>query len=173
MRLFHAKGYDAVGVAELGQALGINPPSFYAAFGSKAGLFRLALDRYFASEANIFARAREKGGSVLEVIERTLADAARIYPMRDGVAGCLVLDGARNSVDPEVRAITAEVKEASRVAVRDFIATAHPKKADDLATLVIIALNGMSASARDGMGEADLRRFAEAAARAFRREAAT
>jgi hypothetical protein len=36
---------------------------------------------------------------------------------------------------------------------------------------VMIALSGMSASARDGAGEATLMAFAEKAARAFRREA--
>ena len=34
-RLFHARGYDAVSVADLTQAFGINPPSFYAAFGNR------------------------------------------------------------------------------------------------------------------------------------------
>ena len=33
--LFHDKGYDAVGVAELTEAIGINPPSFYAASGAR------------------------------------------------------------------------------------------------------------------------------------------
>ena len=45
--LFHARGYDAVSVADVTEALGINPPSgarhqhpsFYAAFGNKAGLY--------------------------------------------------------------------------------------------------------------------------------------
>ena len=45
-RLFHARGYDAVTVAEVTEALGINPPSFYAAFDSKAGLYARILDRY-------------------------------------------------------------------------------------------------------------------------------
>lgn len=57
IKLFQARGYDAVGVAELSAALGIKPPSFYAAFGSKAGLLERALKRYGESEANIFARA--------------------------------------------------------------------------------------------------------------------
>lgn len=35
--LFHQKGFDAVSVAEVTDYLGINPPSLYAAFGSKAG----------------------------------------------------------------------------------------------------------------------------------------
>ena len=45
-RLFHARGYDAVSVADLTQAFGINPPSFYAAFGSKLGLYTRVLQRY-------------------------------------------------------------------------------------------------------------------------------
>src|SRR3954454_13533281 len=104
IKLFHARGYDAVGVAELGEALGIKPPSFYAAFGSKAGLLARALERYGDSEANIFARAHAEGGRVADVMDRTLARAARRYPERDGVAGCPVLDGTRNSADPEARA---------------------------------------------------------------------
>lgn len=170
MKLFHARGYDAVGVAELGAELGIKPPSFYAAFGSKAGLFERALRRYSEGEANIFVRARAEGGTVAEVIERTLTLAARLYPKRDGVAGCLVLDGTRNSADPEACALTAAAKRAARDAVRDFIATEHPARADDLADFVAIAMAGMSAAARDGADEATLKAFADNAGRAFRRE---
>ena len=70
IRLFQARGFDAVGVAELVTELGIKPPSFYAAFGSKAGLLERAIDRYAEGEANVFERAREQGGSVAEVIDR-------------------------------------------------------------------------------------------------------
>ena len=38
-RMFHAHGYEGVGLAALTDALGIKPPSFYMAFGSKAGFF--------------------------------------------------------------------------------------------------------------------------------------
>lgn len=172
MRLFHARGYDAVGVAELGAALGIKPPSLYAAFGSKAGLFKQALERYFTSDANIFGRALAEGGGVDAVIGRMFRLAARLYPARDGVAGCLVLDGARNSADDEARGLTAAARAASRVAMRDFIATEHPARADDLVDFVVIALGGMSAAARDGADEASLAAFAAKADRTFRREAA-
>lgn len=172
VKLFHRRGYDAVGVAELGSELGIKPPSFYAAFGSKAGLFEQALERYTASKANVFSNALAKGGSVTEVIERTLLEAARLYPERDGAAGCLVIDGTRNSADPEARALTGALKEAGRVRVRDFIATEFPARADELASLVTIALAGMSSAARDGAKASTLQAFADAAARAFRHEAA-
>ncbi|MBY6261831.1 TetR/AcrR family transcriptional regulator [Azospirillum sp. 412522] len=172
MRLFHARGYDAVGVAELGAELGIKPPSFYAAFGSKAGLFERALRRYAGGEANIFARAQADGGGVAEVIGRTLRLAARLYPERNGVAGCLVLDGARNSADPEARALTAALRTASVSALRDFIAGEEPERAGALAEFVMIAMMGMSAAARDGADETALTAFAEMAGRAFRRELA-
>lgn len=172
MRLFHARGYDAVGVAELGAELGIKPPSFYAAFGSKAGLFERALRRYAAGEANIFARAQAEGGGMAEVIERTLLLAARLYPERNGVAGCLVLDGARNSADPEACALARTMRKAGVSAIRDFIATEQPERADALADFVAITMKGMSAAARDGMGEEALTVVARMAGRAFRRELA-
>ncbi len=171
MRLFHARGYDAVGVAELGAGLGITPPSFYAAFGSKAGLFSRVLKRYVESEANIFARAQADGGTVAETIDRMFAHAARLYVAHDGVAGCLVLDGTRNSADPEARALGAATRQANRAVIRDLIATEYPACAEALTDLVVIALAGMSAAARDGAGKASLNRFAASMRRAFRREA--
>lgn len=171
MKLFHARGYDAVGVAELGAELGITPPSFYAAFGSKVGLFARALERYFDSEANIFARARAEGGTVADVIDRTFARAARLYPRHGGVAGCLVLDGTRNSADPEACALTAAARQASRAAIRDFIATEYKTRADELADFVTIAMAGMSAAARDGASRKSLDAFAATMRDAFRHAA--
>src|ERR671916_1966197 len=49
--LFHARGYDAVSVADVTEALGINPPSFYAAFGNKAGLYNRVLDHWASTGA--------------------------------------------------------------------------------------------------------------------------
>ncbi len=172
MGLFHRKGYDGVGVAEIVAALGIKPPSFYAAFGSKAGLFRRTLALYADSEANVLATALAEGGDVATVIARMFRLAATIYTVPGCAAGCLVLDGTRNSVDPEARSIAGEAKAASRAAIRDFIATDYPDRADELAEFATIALAGMSASARDGDDRASLARFAEKAGRAFGREAA-
>jgi len=170
MRLFHARGYDAVGVAELAGALGIKPPSFYAAFGSKAGLLERAIERYSAGEANVFERARDQGGKVAEVIERTLANAAGLYPEQGGTAGCLVLDGTRNSVDAEARAFTAAAMQAGYESLRQFIATEYPDRAPQLARLVTIALAGMSAAARDGASRAELADFAATMSASIRRE---
>jgi AcrR family transcriptional regulator len=48
MLRFWRKGYLATTVSDLTNAMGINRPSFYAAFGSKEAIFRTVLDRYFA-----------------------------------------------------------------------------------------------------------------------------
>ena len=93
-------------------------------------------------------RAHAEGGSVAEVIDRTLMLAARLYPEHDGIAGCLVLDGTRNTSDSEARALTAAAKRTNREAIRDFIAIKHPDRADELAEFVTIAMAGMSAAAR-------------------------
>jgi AcrR family transcriptional regulator len=46
MLLFWRHGYEATSVAELTAAMGITPPSLYAAFGDKQGLFLAAVRRY-------------------------------------------------------------------------------------------------------------------------------
>ena len=44
--LFWKQGWAGTSLKDLERTLGLNPGSFYAAFGSKAALFELALDRY-------------------------------------------------------------------------------------------------------------------------------
>ena len=46
--VFWRKGYEGASICDLTAAMGINPPSLYAAFDNKEGLFRKALDRYAA-----------------------------------------------------------------------------------------------------------------------------
>jgi TetR/AcrR family transcriptional repressor for divergent bdcA len=170
MNMFHAKGYDGVSVADLVDALGIKPPSFYAAFGSKAGLFERTLERYTATEQNLFPNALEKGGSVAEVLARTFEDAARLYPKRNGVAGCLVLDSAKNSGDAEARAMTARLTTEFHEALVAFIASEYPAKAEAIADFVQTVLAGMSGAARDGMDHERLASIATIAGRSVHGE---
>jgi AcrR family transcriptional regulator len=46
MRVFWKRGYDGASLPELTEAMGINRPSLYAAFGNKESLFRRAVERY-------------------------------------------------------------------------------------------------------------------------------
>ena len=46
LQVFWRKGYEGASLPDLTEAMGINRPSLYAAFGNKEELFRKALDRY-------------------------------------------------------------------------------------------------------------------------------
>lgn len=48
LRLFWAQGFHATSLKDIERALDMRPGSIYAAFGSKEGLYRAALDRYAA-----------------------------------------------------------------------------------------------------------------------------
>ena len=54
LKVFQRKGYEGSSIAELTDAMGINPPSLYAAFGTKEDLFRKALDRYVGIQEELF-----------------------------------------------------------------------------------------------------------------------
>lgn len=92
-RLFHARGYDAVSVADLTHAFGINPPSFYAAFGSKLGLYTRVLQRYSQIGAIPIDALLRDDQPVAASLIAVLQEAARRYVADPAAAGCLVLEG--------------------------------------------------------------------------------
>lgn len=167
MALFHDRGYEGVGVAELSAAIGVNPPSLYAAFGSKKGLFERALQRYVATAGGVTAATLAEPGPVAEVVPRVLTRLAEVYAKPGGLRGCLVLDSTRNCADPEVRALTEAVRLQARALLRRRIAEEYPEAAEALADYVGVTLAGLSASARDGMAPEALRRVATMAAAGF------
>jgi TetR/AcrR family transcriptional repressor for divergent bdcA len=79
-----------------------------------------------------------------------------------------VLDGARSSGDAEAVALTRRKMEESQALIAARIAAEAPDRADRLASIVVTALKGLSAAARDGASPDELRAFADAAAAGFR-----
>lgn len=148
-RLFHEKGYDGVSVADLTQALGIRPPSFYAAFGSKAELYRKVLERYALSGAlplrQILAADQPLGVALTQLLE----EAARSYAADPQAAGCLVLQGTHCD-DPQARAAAQAYHLAAQEFIRSRIAARQPQQAQELADFVATTMAGLSASARHG-----------------------
>lgn len=66
MELFWERGFASTSTRDLQQAVGMHPGSIYGAFGSKAGLYREALDCYAASMAGQLMAQIERQGAVLE-----------------------------------------------------------------------------------------------------------
>lgn len=161
-RMFHAQGYDAVGLAALTEALGIKPPSFYKAFTSKAAYFAQILDHYAKSvltldEVLVCGRAPEL--ALTELLDR----AARTYVQDPACLGCLVLETARGHIDNESTVLARHVAEKRRATIQAFIAATHPDKAQEVTDFVACAMSGLSACAREGFSEARLIKIAAAA----------
>ncbi len=150
-RLFHARGYDAVSVADLTEALGINPPSFYAAFGSKAGLYARTLGRYTAAEGIPLDEILRPGRPVAEALAAVLEEAARRDAADPAAAGCLVIEGTRCNA-PEAREAARALSSASEEKIRRFVAATHPDAAERLADYVVTVMTGLSGMARQGHG---------------------
>jgi len=148
-QLFHTYGYDAVSVADVTGALGINPPSFYAAFGNKAGLYLRVLDRYAESGAIPLADILRVDRPVAECLTAVLEEAARRYAANSGAVGCLVLEGTHSN-DAGVRSVSCATHAAAEDVIRRYIAARHPEEAGRLTDFVSTTMSGMSARARNG-----------------------
>lgn len=148
-QLFHARGYDAVSVADVTAALGINPPSFYAAFGNKAGLYARILERWADTGAIPLHEILRPDRPTVEALAAVLEEAARRYAANPDAAGCLVIEGTRCN-DPEARAAATAANQAGERLIHDYIALRHPNEAAQVADFVSATLSGLSAKARNG-----------------------
>lgn len=160
-RLFHEKGYDGVGVAELGAAMGVNAPSLYAAFGSKRGLFERALEHYSAGPGAMLYAELDGPEPLAVRLARFLRHAARRYTDPADPPGCLLLTALRTCAEPGARAAAEAIAERAAARLRAAIAADRPDLAEALTGDMRVALNGLSAGARDGMDEAALRHAAD------------
>lgn len=163
--LFHAQGYEGVGVAALAEAMGINPPSLYAAFGSKAALYAEVLDRY-SRASPLTEPLAVPGVEPTAALADLLRKAARIYSADPATAGCLVLEGER-STDADAACRARSCKDASVQDLRSFIAAIHPDKANVVADYVAAVMSGLSADARAGHSTERLSAVADMAALAI------
>lgn len=138
-------------MADRTQALGINPPSFYAAFGSKAGLYARILDRYAQTSAIPLSQILHANRPLADALADLLEQAARCYAADPAATGCLVLKGT-GSNDAQAREAACGFHVAAQELIRSHIAKQCPHDADRLADVVSTTMAGLSASARHGQG---------------------
>lgn len=168
MTIFWQKGYDATSVADLTAALGIGPPSLYAAFGNKESLFERVLERY-ASGPALYVMDALRAPTAREVAERRLFGAvdATCDPSRP--RGCLAVQAAARSADASISVVQklvafgegahlAYVKRFERArAEGDLRKSAEPAV---LARYVSTVAQGISVQAAIGVRRAELRQVA-------------
>jgi AcrR family transcriptional regulator len=175
MLLFWRHGYEATSLSHLTAALGVSPPSIYAAFGDKKTLFLEAVGRYVGNPmtaSSIIASARTARDAALTL----LTVSAIGFTGADSPPGCLLATAAI-SCSPaaddvqrtlaEIR-VTIEQQLASRIA-HDVEVGALPREVDGetLAAHVMAVIQGMSTLARDGASQEKLLRVCETAMSAW------
>lgn len=164
--MFHERGYDAVSLTDLTEALGINPPSFYSAFGSKAELHGRVLERYSRNEGLDFEGLLSPDRPLAEGLAALFEAAAESYTRHPGAPGCLVIEGTRGG-DPAACSRARTIWHRSRDVMRDAIARIEPERADAVTDYATAILSGISASAGDGLDTGRLRAIGRMAAHAY------
>jgi len=171
LRVFWRKGYEGTSLSDLTQAMGINRPSLYAAFGDKDALFRRALDRYAEGPA-AFMRAALKEPKARAVAERMLEGTVNLTTARHNPRGCLLVQGALcGSADAEgVRRELSSRRNAGEKAVCLRLKRAQEEgdlarevNVADLARYLITVVHGIAVQAASGVGRKQLRRVIQTA----------
>src|SRR5438552_7943531 len=119
LQVFWRKGYEGASLSDLTQAMGINRPSLYAAFGNKEQLFRKALDRYAEGPA-AYVREALREPTARAVVEKLLGGAVELLTNPGNPGGCLAVHGAL-ACGQEVDSIRKELntrRKAREVALR-------------------------------------------------------
>jgi AcrR family transcriptional regulator len=172
-RTFWALGYEGASIADLTAAMGITPQSLYAAFHSKADLYRESLQQYRRTDGAYVWRAIAEEPTAARAFRRVVTEAARQYARSDMPPGCMMSTGIVACAE-ENRIVAEHAATMRREALERFRARIEkgieegdvPPGVDSLATARFLQtiIQGLSIQARDGAGEADLTAVAEMAA---------
>ena len=111
MRVFWAKGFAGASMSELTAAMGIASPSLYAAFGSKEGLYREAVDHYVAIHSGEFWGVMDLP-TARESVEGLLRNAARVFSDPEVPNGCMIIQtaGEADELPPDLAARLCEMR---------------------------------------------------------------
>lgn len=158
VEVFWSKGFAEASMAELSAAMKLNPPSIYAAFGSKEGLFRAALDQYVRTDGAGIWDNLDKADSAREAVEAVLRATACAYTRREQPRGCMIVLAA-----PQCEAhpsVCAELRDRRLSSVDLLVQHFEQAKqqgelpadliSEQLADYVSTVQHGMSIQAQDG-----------------------
>jgi len=174
MRVFWSKGYEGTSLTDLTDAMGINRPSLYAAFGNKEELFRKAFDRYLnkmvcVDEAFHQPTARAFVEKLLYGFADTLTDPTH-PPGCMGVMSALVCSDEAGPIREEL----ISCRRASELSIRARLMKAQADgdlcpvcSPEDLARYISTVSQGMAVQAVSGAGRDELRRIVDLALKAW------
>ena len=180
MEVFWRHGYEGATIAQLTEAMGINPPSLYACFGNKEGLLKAALDRY-TKLRGVWMDEVVAAPTARDVAERMLMGIADKQTDPANPPGCLLVQGGiacgtgSENVPFELAARRAENEDQLRdrfvraKAEGDLKPTSDPAA---LARYVSAVSVGMGVMASSGSDREALRQVASVAVQAVEAQSA-
>ena len=169
IEVFWRNGYEGTSIADLTEAMGINPPSLYAAFGNKEALFRKALYRYVEGRAGHWHEALH-APTARAMVELLLYGSADFLTNESNPPGCLFVRSAMacNEAAGAIRCEMGARGEAGEGPVRDRLERAKtegelPPDFDtaDYARYIITVMEGMAVRAAEGATRSDLHKVAD------------
>jgi len=173
MLLFWERGFEGTSMADLTQAMGLNPSSIYAAFGDKHALFSHAVRRYLETRAQYAAEALAE--PTLDRVVRALFDNTVVFLTTPGhPSTCMSLAGSMGcGVDATpARNLMTEIRKQNEVAMKQRILQARKSgelskdvNVDDYTRFLSLMLAGLSVQAANGSTKAELKRTAQMALR--------
>lgn len=169
LEVFWRKGYEGASLPDLCEAMGINKPSLYAAFGNKEQLFLKAIELYENRPCAFFYPALEKASSY-EVVKHMLCGAATTTADPDNPPGCVIVQGALACSESAAFVKEALIikRRAGEMALCERLQRAKdegdlPVDSDPaaLARYIGAVLQGMAIQATSGANCAELKQVAE------------
>jgi AcrR family transcriptional regulator len=173
MQVFWRKGYLGTSLSDLTDAMGINRPSLYAAFGNKESLFRKALDQY-AKGPSSYLREALREPTACAVVEKLLHGVVDMLTDPGTPTTCLWVHGALSCGDDPLReefaaqraAGLAELRKRFKRAVADGDLPPD-SDADTLARYVQTVNFGLTVQASTGAKRKELLGVVEIALKAW------
>lgn len=177
MLLFWRKGFSATSLADLTAAMGISPPSLYAAFGSKEALYEEALHHYAKTHGERAWERFNKASTAREAMTAYLLDSESLRGIMAGSGdppGCmLALSSVGEEGNATLGAIVRNARARTLRRLEDRLARAvregelSARQAEGLARFFLAVQGGMSLQARDGATREELEEIVRQATRIF------
>jgi AcrR family transcriptional regulator len=174
LEVFWRNGFEGTSLNDLTHAMGINPPSLYAAFGDKERLFLECVERYQARHGGACPYADEP--TARGAIGKLLAYMATELTKPCNPRGCMMVMAAAtcSASSEEMQSALQERRSSSRTRIKERIERGMKEgdvpagiDAGALADFYAAVMTGMSLQARDGATRKSLLATVDTAMRAW------
>ncbi|MDG2089964.1 MAG: TetR/AcrR family transcriptional regulator [Gammaproteobacteria bacterium] len=170
--VFWAKGFSGTSLDDLSNAMGMNRPSIYRAFGDKEKIYRQALNQFGAIMDEAFNQSLIKEKDIRKGLKKFYFKAIEVYSSEETALGCMVWSTAPAAtlIHPEVQSdLLSAIKHVDAMVLKrvelalDQGQISKNVDSKSLSKLIQALLHSISIRVRAGESTATLKRFIEEA----------